>query len=158
MHARMIASVVAATFASAISCAGAMPACRVLSNGISFGDTDALRPEVRSSVGLVTVVCQGEGEALVTIGLQAGGQSAQRHRFDSRSRAPTFALYLDPAHQLAWGDGTGGTATIQRKMRGDGQIEQIPVYAELSVDQADTPGNYASTLALLLQVDEAGPR
>lgn len=152
MHAKVMAAALASAVATIPLWGAATPACRVLSTGLAFGATDTLRTREHVAVGLLSVICEGPGEALITIGLQRGDQSSWHRGFEGHPGAPTFSLYVDPAHRAPWGDGTSGTATIQRRVRGDGRILQLPIYGELRVRGTISPDRYAITLPLIVEV------
>lgn len=155
MHARVSHVVLAAGIAlwSQHACAAD---CRLSSSGIRFGDTDALRPRRQSAIGMLAVSCHGNGAVAVTIGVAAQGDTPGRHALGVEPNAPEFALYLDPGHHQAWGDGNDGTALLQRQVPGDGREVQIPVYASLRVDGSSATGNLSRSLTLLFEFSDDG--
>ena len=61
-----------------------------------------------------------------------------------------YNLYLDSAHSMIWGDGTGPSAMTPPSMPADGAIVMVPIFASIPPRQDVGVGGYADTIMVTM--------
>lgn len=124
--------------------AAAAPPCRVtVSADVAFGTYDVFDPAPRDATARIRLVCpQGPSPQIV---ISKGSSPTYAARtMTSGTDVLRYNLYLDPSHQVVWGDGTDGSSTF---VAPHGNV-QATVYARIPPGQDVAPGAYSDTLVV----------
>ena len=100
--------------------------------------------------GNIDVRCTGgAGSFVLTISQSASGGFAPR-RMVSGPYLMEYNLYADPARQLIWGDGTGGTVVNSGEKRAPGRPVSFsfPIYGRIFPRQNVAEGMYTDSLLI----------
>ncbi len=140
----------------AVLCASANAAnCTVSSDGVSFGNYNALSYRIGVTAGRVTVLCSGTQTEHVSyaVSLTRTAARAEDHTLRSAGHALRYGLFLNAARTELWGDGTGGTSEIKDSMtltNGHGS-QDYAIYGRMPSRQNDaTEGSYLDTVVMTL--------
>ncbi|MFU8797193.1 MAG: spore coat U domain-containing protein [Gammaproteobacteria bacterium] len=118
-------------------------------NGIAFG-TYTVEGQNLTSVGSITYHCTGPVTA-VAIKITAGsaGEFNRAMLNNITGERLYYNLYLDPARQIVWGEGSSGTGIYEEKPTPD-ISRSIPVYGYIPSGQDVGPGVYRDQLIVSL--------
>lgn len=130
----------------------ARAACSVTATGVAYGVYNPLSGLPTDGVGTVTLTCSGLVVLTAySIRLNAGtyGTYAARQMANGGSRLD-YNLYTDVAHSQVWGDGSGGTATVDGLALGILLPTSYPhtVYGRISSGQSVSAGSYSDTITV----------
>jgi len=131
----------------------AMPlavACQVSVVAVSFGSFDNLNNPVDAN-GLVSVQCTVPTPVSIQLdaGIHASGVFQQRKLSTVSGQTLNYNLYLDTAHVLVWGDGTGGTQVVSGMTGGIAAIPlDQPVYGRIASGQRGSVGVYSDAITV----------
>jgi spore coat protein U-like protein len=145
--------------------------CYPSSTTIDFGPYDVLSGATLPGSGTVTVTCINNGSPTdnnlhytASLVISPARQMAP----PSGSDRVTYQLYTDAAHTTAWGDGTGGTATIVggplRVQRNGTTVDTFNYYGLVTPGGQDVsaaspgppPTTYTQTLSISVTCDANG--
>lgn len=130
-------------------------ACTVGATALPFGNYSPLGALPKDAVGQVTVNCSFVVSVLTTYTVKlstgASGQYSTR-RLSSGGNTLNYNLYLDALRLLIWGNGTGGSSTVQHtQLIGiGGYTGTHPVYGRIPAQQNIAPGSYSDTITVTL--------
>ena len=130
-------------------------ACTASSSGPTFGAYDPAAASASSITGTVTMTCNTLIGLLVSYTIQldggANGTVVSRAMASGASRL-AYQLYTNAAHNIVWGDGTGGSIKIS-----DGYLLSVgstsksyPVYGLIPAHQNVAAGGYLDTVTILI--------
>jgi spore coat protein U-like protein len=131
--------------------------------GIAFGSYDPMTSSGVDVQGQISYSC-GKGGILrqpargggsvrgvpVEISLSPGLAGTFDRRMTGGRDVLRYNAYLDAAHQLIWGDGTGGTQTFTDSTSPNGQLVTLPVFGRLFSGQDVASGAYTDNLVVTL--------
>lgn len=144
--------------ALAVSGAGAAVAeCQevtVSATAVDFGDYDALSQGSHDTVGTVQLICVGtpgatdQVELLLSSGLHA--PLPQRTMLGPGSEGLEYNLYLDASRQVVWGNGDGGTGTLQVEIEQTlpTTLREDAIYGRIHGGQRPAPGLYSDSISV----------
>ncbi len=125
-------------------------ACSVSTTGVNFGVYDPFNPTALNATGIVSIAC--DVGSIVTISI---GQSLHSGLLDPRQMKNTldnfmlnYNLYTRGGLNAVWGDGTGGTSTVQRRINGNNRPRTFTVFGSLPPGQNVSAGNYTDSLTV----------
>lgn len=118
--------------------------CNVTAQGVSFGSYDVFSNQHLDSTGNIGVSC--DVSATYTIALSPGGGSYASRTMASGARTLNYNLYTDGTRTSVWGDGTGGTATVN----GSGTSGNHTVYGRIPAGQNAYVGSYSDVITVTL--------
>ncbi|MNN34168.1 Spore Coat Protein U domain protein [compost metagenome] len=104
-----------------------------------------------SANGNISVTCSaGTAYALaLNNGTGAGATPTSRKMTrDGGTETLTYGLYVDATHNIAWGDGTGGSTTMMST--GTGVTNQATVYGMVPPQAGAAPGLYRDTIIVTI--------
>lgn len=128
--------------------------CTVSALSTSFGAYDTFSAVPLDAAGQVTVTCQFLIGVLVGYTVQLGTGSSGSYSTRSLSGSGyqlDYNLYVDSARSTVWGDGSGGTTTVN-----DGYLitlllpyeRNYTVYGRIPAAQNVPPGSYSDTIVV----------
>lgn len=121
--------------------AGQGTACSVTTTPVAFGSFDPASSTPVDSHGLVSFSCGGTTRS-VRVEIGAGGShNLQRREMINGSWRLAYNLYLDPARQVIWGDGSQGSQ-ILRSSSQPSRTVQVPIYGRIVPGQRVGGGQY----------------
>ena len=153
MSARLLAlasALAAVALEPAAATAGSCGVTTVLP--VAFGTYDIFDPAPALSTGAVLFECTDLGPAdTVRIDLDGGGS----HQVGARTIIHgtlelAYNLYLDAAHRMIWGDGTGGSTTYG-PVRPDDGVNTVMIYGKIPARQDARAGAYSDTITVTIQ-------
>lgn len=141
------AAVVAGAMAALIALPGAAraaPGCRVTILGdVGFGTYDPFSATPARATMRIRLDCPARTAPQIAISRGNSPTYAARELRSGRD-ALRYNLYVDPGHQLVWGDGSEGS---RMPVAGSGSAE-VTVYARIAPGQDVGPGAYTDTLVV----------
>ena len=132
--------------------AAAAPGCLVSNiTSVNFGIYDVFSAVPLDSVGTVTVRC-GQDTPNLTISINPGSSPTFSPRWmkSTRLQPLIYDLYLDAAHTVLWGDGSGGTQRYGPVTMLQDASTTVYIYARVPALQVVAPGDYSETLTVTL--------
>lgn len=133
---------VLAMIVSAMFAAPAM-ACTVTSSPLVFGEIDPLVGQATDSVATLTVSCPETTSYSIAISSDIGG-----HAMSAGANTLAYELYSDASYSTVWGDGTGGTVTVEGMA---GPLDSThDIYGRVPPQPATVPGTYADVLMVTI--------
>lgn len=129
-----------------LGCLCAFPgaACTVSGGTLAFGAINPLIAAASNSTATISVSCPSSTP--YSIALSAGGGSFGTRTMTSGSHVLDYNLYIDATHSVVWGDGTGGTATVNGSADASGT--QHTIYGTIPWQPQAWPGTYADTIVI----------
>jgi len=129
--------------------------CNVSATSVAFGAYDVFSQVPLDSTGTVTVSCDEvpPPDPVISIGPSgnSGGFFPRKMRRAGGADTLDYNLFLDPSMSRVWGDGTGGTMTVQLK---NVHRQKPPVvttiYARVPPRQNVSVGTYSDTLTVTI--------
>mgnify|MGYP001554342022 CR=1 FL=1 len=123
--------------------------CSVSATPMSFGGLESIPGPAVDSAGSVSVNCDGPASYLIRLdaGMHGNGQFVTRKM--SRVQGSGFLdynLYRDASRTLIWGDGTGGSSSVQGSS--PGAVETIPLYGRINAGQNLQVGDYSDIVTV----------
>lgn len=122
--------------------------CKFTVQPVDFGLYNPGSPTPQDVAGSVDVRCTGNaGSFVLTISQSSSGGFAPR-RMVSGPYILEYNLYADPARQLIWGDGTGGTVVNSGEKPSAGRplSFSFPIYGRIFPRQSVGEGLYTDSL------------
>jgi spore coat protein U-like protein len=122
--------------------------CSVSASGVAFGVYNAFAGAPTNSTGTVTVNCSrffGAYTVALNGGLNGGGNFSNR-RMTTGTALLGYQLYMDAGHTAVWGDGTGGSATVNAGTCFANCNTTYGVHGRIPARQAVGPGTYGDTI------------
>lgn len=91
-------------------------ACTVSTTAVNFGNYDVLSATALDSTGTITVQCSPREDITITISASpnSGGFNPRQMKHASLADLLNYNIYTNGARTRIWGDGTGGTFTLNR--------------------------------------------
>lgn len=144
--------------------AGVAVTCSVAASGVAFGSYDPFSPLTADAAGQVTVACGPSTTLEALLGFTANyvialgtgvAASYQPRRLQSGSGLLDYNLFSDAARSILWGDGSGGTQTVDGTLSallplGQSVSRDHTVYGRIPAQQNAVPGAYADTVTVTL--------
>ena len=124
--------------------------CNITATNIDFGQIGLTSGQV-SANGNIGVTCSAGTAYTISLnnGTAAGATAgARKMTRDGGTETLTYGLYIDPTHNIAWGDGTGGATVMMGT--GDGVAHQFPVYGMVPPQPGAAPGVYRDTIIVTI--------
>ncbi len=117
--------------------------------GIAFGNYDTEQPV--SAAGWLTFVCTGVGWHTVVIELSRGSSSSYQPRaLRNGAAALPYNLYLDPAANTIWGDGTGGSDRLGPMSPPNNRPVTVTIYGRIPAGVDVPAGVYGDVVTATL--------
>ncbi len=128
--------------------AQAFRTCNMSASNVAFG---VFNGSATSSVGAITIVCIGSGNANYTLTLSTGssGTYFPRHMTNGPNIL-SYNLFKDPAFTQVFGDGTGGSTFFSDRAQGP-ETRLVSVYGRLPSQPVPAAGAYLDTIIATLQ-------
>jgi spore coat protein U-like protein len=117
--------------------------CTIVATNVAFG-TAGLLSSALTAVGSLSVQCTNSDAYRIALDGGSAASVSARKMQRSGGGAVSYQLYVDSAHTLPWGDGTGGTSMMTAT--GTGNAQSIPVYGVVPPQATPAPGNYTDTI------------
>lgn len=153
---RCAAALAAALLLTGLSAGSALAAqCNVTATPISFGLYDPLATVPTDTTGTINVTCRTPPRRppqVVTIQLTAGnsGNFAQRSMTSATGGASLlYNLFTDPSMATAFGDGTGGSATLTSTVD-RATPWTVTIYGRMPALQPVPPSTYSDMLTVTI--------
>ncbi len=131
----------------------AQAACQVTIGHLSFGPYDAFACTDSCTSGALTVHCSMSPAPTVRVrsapSAVSGTFNPRRMRQAGGQETLAYNLYVDPAGTQVWGDGSGGTLTLNENVQA-GRPWRVTIYARIPPGQDVTPGTYTDTLSITI--------
>jgi len=149
---RSLFMLMAASFALLPVFAQAASHCSVSTNNYSFGNYDPMSPLPTNVTGtnLISVTCNGNGSATITVDLSTGSSGVY---FPSRQMTAAFTtdvlkynLYTSASLTTVWGDGSGGSGDVVIPYAMG--TSNFTVYGQIPAQQNIGAGSYTDTITV----------
>ncbi len=139
-------------------CITGLCSCTTVTTGLSFGNYSPLAYGNTDSTASVQVSCGGVAGLLIPMQLDISpGSSGSfgNRTMKSGANSLRYNLYTDASYTTVWGDGTGGSQSVQLSLLLDllglSPPQTVWVYGRLPGRQLTTvPGIYADTINVTL--------
>lgn len=139
---------------SAIAEVAGAATCTVAATNVAFGAYNRLSPTPLDAAGNIQVTCSGLAGLLINyqIQLSPGGSGSYSPRaMVSGPGSLAYNLYTNAARTSIWGNGSGGTVTVN-----DGVLLQLlspivrnyPLYGRVPASQNVPAGAYSDTITV----------
>jgi spore coat protein U-like protein len=156
---KIAATILAIAFASvrAVPAIAADSICTGEMTDIDFGHYIAHAARQTTFKASLAIRCTGPNEALtVSLVRSASGASGMRSMTGTRASLG-YGLYVDPARQIAFGDGSGGTSVVRipAGVIGAGRPWMIPVYGSVFGGQFAAAGAYTDSVVAKIEATGA---
>ena len=126
--------------------------CTINASGVDFGVYDTLNLAPTDATGSVTYSCsQGGGALNVIITIDRGLAGSFNRQMTNGTDRLGYNVYLDVGHTQIWGDGSGGTVTLQDKIPGNNHPITATAYGRLFPRQNVGSGRYVDGLVVTMQ-------
>lgn len=122
--------------------------CSVSSSGVAFGVYIPFSGAAANGTGSVTVNCSqffGAYSVALSSGLNSGGSFSNR-RMGTGAALLGYQLYMDAGHTAVWGDGTGGSVTVNSGTCFANCNTTYTVHGRIPARQTVSPGSYGDTI------------
>lgn len=151
MHSALSRTLICAVSLLAPSLASAA-GCSIEGGQVAFGRLDPLGRDAQQAIGTITLRCDGAEGSVVRLGLGAGNSMRfeQREMSDGANRI-RYNLYLDPAHERAFGDDSAGGNALSLAVPRGGVPMSVPVYAVITKGQVLRPGTYSDQIMVTIE-------
>jgi spore coat protein U domain-containing protein, fimbrial subunit CupE1/2/3/6 len=124
--------------------------CTISTTNVGFGSYDVFSVSPTDSTGGVTYNCKGVGQSTITIDLDRGIVASTFLPRKMSGPRPTdslnYNLYLDAAHTVIWGDGSGGTSEYGPILPPNNTDTTVTIYARTPAGQDVSGGSYSDTV------------
>jgi spore coat protein U-like protein len=117
--------------------------CTIVATNVAFGTAGVLSSAL-SATGSLSVQCTNSDAYRIALDGGSAASVTARKMQRSGGGAVSYQLYVDSAHTLPWGDGTGGTSVMTAT--GTGNAQSIPVYGVVPPQATPAPGSYTDTI------------
>jgi len=136
-------------------------ACVITEVSIAFGRFDPQNAAPTDSQGSVTYVCGTKLPSRsrsvrtpiknVRVEISTGSSGSYDRSMNAAGARLRYNLYLDPARQIVWGDGSGGTQLLLHDSPKNGQPYTAPIYARIYPQQDVIAGAYGDDLVVTIE-------
>jgi len=123
----------------------------VSATGMAFGNYNAASPSATTANATITVSCVNPAQELdaFTIALSRGGSSTYSpRRMTSGANTLNYNIYTTAGFASIWGDGTGGTVTVNYNGAGTPNSLSYTAYGQVPAGQYVAAGSYADTITV----------
>lgn len=121
------------------------PSCKNLSPGpLAFGAYDPLSSTPTDAASLITYSCSSSIRVVVSLSGDGDGRSSPRTLTGPGGSKLVYDLFTSPARDVVWGDGSGGTATLNIDPNG----HSVTVYGRIFALQSAAAGGYRDTIVV----------
>ncbi|WP_105132370.1 Csu type fimbrial protein [Burkholderia sp. BE12] len=118
--------------------------CNISATNVNFGTASVLSGAL-AATGSITAQCtNGDAWKIALNGGGSGNVTARQMQRSGGGGTINYGLYTDAARSIAWGDGTGGSATVTGVGTGTSQV--VTVYGAVPAQTTPAPGNYSDTI------------
>ncbi|NTZ09087.1 Csu type fimbrial protein [Burkholderia metallica] len=118
--------------------------CNISATNVNFGTASVLSGAL-AATGSITAQCtNGDAWKIALNGGGSGNVTARQMQRGGGGGTVNYGLYTDAARSIAWGDGTGGSATVTGVGTGTSQV--VTVYGAVPAQTTPAPGNYSDTI------------
>ncbi len=139
----IVAALLSATRAEAAS-------CTISTTAVSFGAYDVFGAPATDSTGTLTYRCSGSATNLV-ITLSKGSSATFNPRtMTNGTDTMSYNLYRNAARSVIWGDGTGGTQSVQPANPNNNQNYVRTIYGRIPASQDVSAGAYTDTITAIV--------
>ncbi len=129
-------------------------ACNVSVTGVNFGPYDAASLLPADSTGSVSVSCDQNPPADITVTIGPSGSSGafnpRSMRNGSGPERLNYNLYTDASRTVVWGDGTSNTTAVVIRRVNRNRVQTATIYARTPAGQDVPPGVYADSLVVTI--------
>ena len=126
-------------------------ACIISAQGVSFGNYDPSSNLNQDSIGNISLSCSLLTLSIpYTISLSTGGGSYAQRTMASGVRTLNYNLYTALTHTSIWGNGTGGTATVNGVALTGLFTGSHAVYGSILAKQNAYVGSYSDSITVTL--------
>jgi spore coat protein U-like protein len=133
----------------AAGAARAGPVCKnVSTTSVAFGIYNPVNGSPTDSTGSVSYFCAGALAPVISISAGSSGSFSPRQMTSTSTDVLTYNLYIDAARTTVWGDGTGGSSTVNGTTATNPATNTI--YGRIFPGQSVAAGNYSDTLTVTL--------
>jgi spore coat protein U-like protein len=123
----------------------ARPSCKDVSAGqLSFGAYDPLSSAPADASSVITYSCSNSIRVAVSLSGDGGGHSSPRTLNGPGGNHLLYDLYTSAARDVIWGDGSGGTVTLNVDPNG----HSVTVYGRIFALQGAAAGGYSDTIVV----------
>lgn len=129
--------------------ADAISSCTISTTAVAFGTYNVYASTANSSTGSVTVRCNGGGTVTITLSSGSAPTFAPRTAKNG-TNALNYNLYLDAAHTLVWGDGTGGSVVFSGVVVKN-VSQTVTVFAQAPASQDVAVGSYSDSITATIR-------
>jgi spore coat protein U-like protein len=167
---RILVAVMLTTWAIGVTLAGAPAApfpqpdrparikpnksCEISASGVDFGAYDTLNGTPTDATGSVTYVCRSkelQKSVPVIITIDQGRAGSFNRAMTGAAEPLGYNLYVDVGRTRIWGDGSGGTVTLQDSVAPNGKANTVAVYGRVVPRQNVSAGRYSDGLVVTIQ-------
>jgi spore coat protein U-like protein len=117
--------------------------CEIAAMNVAFG-TAGLLEHALNATGSLGVQCTNGNAYRIALDGGRSGSVTVRKMKRWRGGSIDYQLYLNSAHTLPWGDGTGGTSMVAATSTGE--VQTIPLYGVVPAQTTPAPGKYRDTI------------
>jgi spore coat protein U-like protein len=146
MRAGLPSSPLFAALCCAVLAAGARaapPSCKNLSTGqLAFGSYDPLSSTPTDAASVINYSCSNSISVVVSLSGDGGGHSSPRTLNGPGGGKLVYDLFTSPARDVVWGDGRGGTVTVNVDPNG----HSVAVYGRILAQQSAPAGSYSDNI------------
>lgn len=132
------------------SAAGAA-VCTVTTVPVAFGAYNPASGTATDGVGTINISCD-KAPAVKPIAISTGGSGTYTSRaMKNGTWSLNYNLYTSAARTQIWGNGTGGSVTVNYGGGGTGPSYAITVYGRIPPSQNVGAGSYSDSLVVTIQ-------
>lgn len=133
----------------AVPAANAAVSCSVTATGVAFGIYTPLQTAALAANGTIAISCTGVLYDAATVSLSTGLSGSYTNRtLRSGAAALDYNLYTSANGSQIWGNGTGGTGTVQAVLWFFAPTTNLTVYGAVNAGQDPAPGTYMDTITV----------
>lgn len=128
-------------------------ACTVSTTAVSFGNYDVFLATPTDAIGRINIRCNNKKKTKVRVAI---GPSPNSGLFTPRQMKNTmladllnYDLYTKKKMTKIWGDGTGGTSIVKKKVKKN-KTKKLKVYGRIPPLQDVSAGSYTDTLTVTI--------
>ena len=118
-------------------------ACTISATGVAFGAYNPRNTTSVTGVGSIQLDCHPNGRPVISLGAGNSGSYASRRMTNGISNL-NYNLYVNSAMTIVWGNGTGGTQSVDAPRK----TSTTTVYGRIPPRQNVTAGTYRDTLVV----------
>lgn len=134
-----------------VSAAHAATVCSVSATGVAFGSYNPLSSVQADITGTITLTCDKDRtDYSIIISTGNGGVFSGRVMTHASHNLP-YQIYIDSAHTVIWGDGSGGTSVVSGTLPKGQTSVSFTVYGRLYGGSNVVPGFYTDGLLVTSQ-------